>query len=687
MVIVGLDIGTTNTCVTYSDKQSGEIKVLTHADGSDTLPSCVYFSKDDEEILVGTPAELMLSSSFVNRGVVVHTFKPLLGVKVSKLETNTKETWARRGVEIVANANDDIMLKIMYNKRVKYISIPDVMTVLLKRVRMRINEVVGKCDIRVVVTLPVDFNETQKGCVMKCLELAGFTTVLKLVQEPTAAAVTYAYNTKREEYNTKKVEGETQADMLEKSSCTVNDEEQVIVYNIGGGTTDLSLMTLDTDTQTFEVKSVVGNSCLGGDMITTDMVEYVLNCIKQKIPRISADLGSESHARMCRRVYKECEKVKKIMAKTDGSVYNIVLDNVFDGEDICITFTKAQYAMCCQKFLTKQKQIFNRFVSQCIHDESISSISSVSSVVLVGLTLGISLMKPIINELYNSVESRELKIYYEEPEFIVAKGACIQGLMMEQENVSFHEIFDTVLLEVVPLSIGVELANGIMSPIISRNTIIPARRSKTFANSESFCEEITISLYQGERRFAKDNIHIGEVILQGLDGNKQKGDMKIVMTLDIDAVGNLSVTAEDVGTKGKVSTQFNKVNVFDFDKKTLDRMLDVSEKTKLSDLKLSKQIQIKNDIEESLNVKLNQLKAFKQTSDNRYDMFNCICHKYLDTIVRFRSFEPHQLEKEKATLEKEWFDVYYRNIGMHDLQSTGPHSVDIFEKMRSLNHS
>lgn len=656
MTIIGFDFGSTNTCVTYFDKDKKEPQIIQDTDGNDLIASCIFFSKTTDEIIIGNTAKQMLSSNFLDQGVVIQYFKNLIGQSFSEINNSIKNKFSNLGIELVGcKSSDQILFKFMYNNQQKIISVLEIVTLFLTTVRNYCCEILSVDITDVVITTPVYFNDNQRNMLKTCFEMAGFSNVEKILHEPTSAALSYILTRSS-------LDNSSDINSMMTSTSSISDE-YIVVYDIGGNTTDISLVSIDVENEIYQVKSVHGNNELGGEIITIEMINHVFQIIERKHKTGYQLLQNNSliYQKCYKRLYKECEKAKRILSTSSISTYTMCLDNFITEieMDLIVQWNENNLKECSFRFLNKQKQVFEKFLTQCIQSNVINNISQISSVVLVGLTSSFSFIQRQIQDIFSSLGYTSILVYNKHLERAVSYGACLQGCLLR--NLDSNQSFDSLLLDVLPLSLGVEVHNGIMAPIVSRNTIIPTKKSQIFTNSENHIDKITISIYQGERRFVKDNIKLGTLTLSNLDTSRIKGTMKINVTFEIDENCILTVSAYDVGTKSVVKSTFEKDSVFTMDKKTIDSILELSDKTKIGDYKLSQLLILKDELEDALDTKLKKLKSLQSDNDIRYLSLNHICIEMLDLIKKYTTYDPKVLINLKNKLEKDWFNVFLNN--------------------------
>lgn len=686
-MLLGVDFGSTNTCITYYDTANKEPRVIPDNDGSDLIATSVFFSKNSEEIIIGNTARRMLSSHFQENGIVIQSFKTLIGKSFSNLENSVKLKFLAMGIELISSKKDDILFKFIYNSQTKILSVVELVTLFLKTLKQHCCDYLSIYEFDIAITVPVYFDNHQRVILKMCFELAGFNHIDNIINEPSAAALSYATIRLIESKATAPTQNSVDIDsnnLLASTTESLSDEF-IIVYDIGGYTTDISLVSIDMENEVYQVQCVHGNNDLGGELITLEMINYIMNYI-EKMHRDSYSIlenNSLIYQKCYKKLYKECEKIKKALSQSSTNNYTLYIDHFVPETnlDLTIQWNHAILRDCCSKFLQKQKQVLDKFLSQCIQSNSINTISQVSSIVLVGFTTNLYIIQEQLLQLFSLYGNDSITIYNKNIEKSVSFGACIQAHLSRNESIICQQ-FDGLLLEVLPLSLGIEINNGIMAPIISRNSLLPIKKSQMFTNKDDYIDKITISVYQGERRFVKDNVKLGTLVLNELDASRIRGSMKINITFEIGKDGILHIYAFDTGTKKQVSVIFEKEQVFNIDKKTIDTIINLAEKTKLSDYTLSKQLIIKEELEENLNLKLKKLKDLASVNDIRFLALNHICVELYYLIQQYKKYDPKELAVEKNKLDKSWFDVFMHNNSLNKPLL----SINIFDLVKTPSH-
>lgn len=489
MVVYGVDFGTTNSCISYYNKELNRVVVITNNDGLYTYPSVIYFNNDLSEILFGEVAK-----SGKNISNVISNIKRLIGINRSDLLKFFKNN------NVKMSENGEVLFDVTYNDKVTPVSVKELTRHYLRYLRSIIELVNGKESIEIVITVPVYFNDFQRCILRENCELVGMS-VLRIINEPTAAGLAYAFN----------------------ESGKRSSEEYVLVFDCGGGTTDISLLELDySESETLcEVKSTCGNNMLGGEDITYSIMEYIVN--KFKIKETSKNMY---------KVRSVAELVKVNLSFNTNYKINLEL-----GEELyTMVISREQLNDICSDIFKKIKNLIYYVLDSFICKSDSFSYNDINSVIFVGGSTRIPYFKKIFSEILPNLIINDTI----DADKIVSIGASVQGGLMN-ELINENSV---LLVDVLPMTIGVETMGGIMSSIISKNNIIPVIKEKRFTNSESYDDTIIIKLYQGERRFVKDNIYMGEVELKCESFKKYSaGEINITLKFSINSDSIMSISA------------------------------------------------------------------------------------------------------------------------------------------------
>jgi len=484
--IIGIDLGTTNSVVAV--REGTETKVLINPQGSRTTPSVVGFT-DKGERLVGPPAR---HQQVTNPKNTVFSIKRFMGRRHREVAEEEKQV----PYEVVGGPEELVKVDV----RGKQYTPQEVSAMILQSLKKTAEDYLGEEVTRAVITVPAYFNDSQRQATKEAGEIAGFT-VERIINEPTAASLAYG---------------------LEKKT-----NERVAVFDFGGGTFDVSI--LDIGDNVFEVLSTNGDTHLGGD----DLDEKLINHVADEFKRTEGiDLRSDAMA--LQRLKEACEKAKcELSTALEANVNLPFITATADGpKHLTMTLTRATFEQLCEP-------IFNRLIQPCKQALSDADLTAgdIDEVVMVGGSTRIPKVQAITKEIFGKDPNRSVN-----PDEVVAIGAAIQAAILAGEVEE-----QMVLLDVTPLSLGVETLGGVMTKLIERNTTIPTEKKETFSTAADSQTEVTIHVLQGEREFATDNRTLGQFNLTGLPP-APRGMPQIEVSFNIDANGILNVSAKDMAT-------------------------------------------------------------------------------------------------------------------------------------------
>ena len=615
--IIGIDLGTTNSCVSVLD--GDKVRVLENSEGRRTTPSIVAYA-DDGEILVGDAAK---RQAVTNPEKTLFAIKRLIGRRYDDVEV--QRDISIMPFKIVKADNGDAWVNVNDQK----LAPPQISAEVLKKMKKTAEDILGEEVTEAVITCPAYFNDSQRQATKDAGRIAGLE-VKRIINEPTAAAIAY---------------GEDKA----------KGEQKIAVYDLGGGTFDISIIDIDEidGEKTFEVLATNGDTHLGGEDFDNRIINYLVEEFKNQQ---NVDLRKDQLA--LQRLKEAAEKAKIELSSSSQTDVNLpyITADATGPKHMNIKITRAKLEALVEDLVTKTLEP----VKTALNDAGLS-VSEINDVILVGGQTRMPMVQKLVADFFGKEPRKDVN-----PDEAVAMGAAIQGGVLSGDK------NDVLLLDVTPLSLGIETLGGVMTTLIPKNTTIPAKKSQVFSTAEDNQAAVTIHVLQGERKRASDNKSLGQFNLEGIDP-APRGMPQIEVSFDIDADGLIHVSAKDkkTGKEQQITIQSSS----GLSEDDIERMVREAEQHSAEDKKFEELASARNSADNTIHMARKELNEKNVGAEDKAEVERAI--NALELAVRgdnkddIQNAEKKVLESLQAILAKQQQQGAQANPGANAYQQQG----------------